>query len=77
MSFQTFRLVDGDGTRGLIFYFGSLFRHITLSEAYAEQTGGSKKGETKEGGGGGNSTGVYPTKLDFDENGQWVRSSDR
>jgi len=52
--------------------FSNLFH-----EAYATQTGGGKKqSETKAEGGGGNSTGVYPTKIDFDENGQWVRSSD-
>ena len=53
--------------------------HITLSEAYAKQTAGvgaQKTEEKSDGGGTGNSTGVYPTKLDFDENGQWVRSCD-
>ena len=56
--------------------------HIMLSEEYAKQTSSisQKKSETKTdgggGGGGGNTTGVYPTKVDFDENGQYVRSSD-
>ena len=54
----------------------NLFSNL-FHEAYATQTGGGKKqSETKAEGGGGNSTGVYPTKIDFDENGQWVRSSD-
>ena len=42
--------------------------HVSLSEAYAEQTkgaGGTKSSgeEKKEGGGTGNTTGVYPTKV--------------
>ena len=53
--------------------------HVALSEAYAESTKsiGSKKSEEKsDGGSTGNTTGVYPLKIDFDENGQWVRSND-
>ena len=58
--------------------------HLTLAEeASSSQGGGGKTTEskaegTKEEGAGGHSggSGCYPLKIDFDANGQWLRSSD-